>query len=206
MRLLAKCVFGCFVMSVVALAFSGTITAQDKKKETKKVGIKVGSPAPAFKSVDENGKTVDSSTVVGKKIVVLYFYPADFTGGCTKQACGFRDDIDKLASKNVAVFGVSGDSVATHKLFSKHHKLTFPLLADEKGELAKAFGVTVNKGGKSPTIDEAGKKGQADRGVTIARVTVVIGLDGTVAAVDSVSDAGGDAKRIADLVSKLEKK
>jgi peroxiredoxin Q/BCP len=202
--MLAKCVFGCFIMGAVALALSGTTAAQDKKKVGKKV--EVGSPAPAFESVDENGKTFKSSSVVGKKIVVLYFYPADFTGGCTKQACGFRDNIENLKSKNVAVYGISGDSVATHKLFKAHEKLNFHLLADEKGEVAKAFGVAVNKGGKSPTINEKGEKVQADRGVTISRVTVVIGLDGNIAAIDTIGNAGGDAKRIEELVSKLEKK
>src|SRR5207253_1482326 len=122
----------------------------------------------------------------------------DFTGGCTAQACGFRDDIEKLSSKNVAVIGVSGDSVETHKLFKAYHKLPFPLLADEKGEVAKTFGVPVNKGGESPTINEKGEKGKAPRGVTIARFTVVIDKAGKVAAIDQVTAAGGDAKRIAD--------
>ena len=211
MRLLAKVSAGCFALAAFALVLSGGAVAQDKVKkdkgkETKKVElkVKVGDKAPAFESVDDTGKTVKSSDIVGKKVVVLYFYPADFTGGCTAQACGFRDDFEKLG-KNVAVFGVSGDSVATHKLFKAHHKLPFPLLADEKGDVAKAFGVPVNKGGKSPTINEKGEKGTADRGVTIARYTVVIDLQGNVAAIDAVGNAGGDAKRIADIVSKLQK-
>ena len=205
MRLMKWCTGLCLV---AALAFSaiGQADAQDKKKEKKKVTpkVKVGDKAPAFESVDETGAPFKSADVVGKKVVILYFYPADFTGGCTAQACGFRDNIDKLGSKNVLVLGVSGDSVATHKLFKAHHKLNFPLLADEKGTVAKAFGVPVNKGDKSPTIDETGKKGQAERGVTIARWTVVIGLDGNVAAIDQVGNAGGDAKRIAEIIKKLE--
>jgi thioredoxin-dependent peroxiredoxin len=207
MRSLAKCVFGLFAMSAVALVFSGSVAAQGQKKAGKAVTLKVGSPAPAFKSVNENGKPFDSTSVVGKKVVVLYFYPADFTGGCTKQACGFRDNIENLKSKNAAVYGISGDSVATHKLFRAHEKLNFHLLADEKGEVAKAFGIPyTTEAKKSPAINEKGEKVPADRAVTISRYTVVIGLDGNIAAIDQVGNAGGDAKRIEDLVSKLEKK
>src|SRR5882672_5457566 len=134
MRLLAKVSLGCFILGALALVYGGShpAVAQDKKKKVE-LKVKVGDVAPAFQSVDENGKTFKSSDVVGKKIVVLYFYPADFTGGCTAQACGFRDDIEKLKSSNIVVIGVSGDSVETHKLFKAHHMLPFMLLADEKG-------------------------------------------------------------------------
>ena len=207
MRLLAKCVAGCFILGALGLVISGSTVAQDKGKGKKaELKVKVGDTAPTFESVDESGKPFKSGDVVGKKIVVLYFYPADFTGGCTAQACGFRDDIEKLASKGVLVIGVSGDSVSTHKLFKAHHKLNFPLLADEKGDVAKVFGIPVGKGGKSPTIDATGAKGQADRGATISRFTVVIDKAGKVAAIDQVGNAGGDAKRIAELVMKLEAK
>jgi peroxiredoxin Q/BCP len=171
-----------------------------------KGGAKVGDKAPSFQSVDENGKSWKSSDVVGKKVLVLYFYPADFTGGCTKQACGFRDDIEKLHGQGIEVVGVSGDSAACHALFKKFHKLNFTLLADEKGDVAKKFGVPVGKGGKSPAIDEKGAKVPMDRGVTIQRYTVVIDRGGKVAAIDKVGDAGGDSKRIAELVKKLDNK
>jgi peroxiredoxin Q/BCP len=208
MRLLAKCVAGCFILGALGLVLNGPTSADAKEKGKKKaeLKVKVGDTAPTFESVDESGKHFKSSDVVGKKIVVLYFYPADFTGGCTAQACGFRDEIEKLNSAGVSVIGVSGDSASTHKLFKAHHKLTYPLLADEKGEVAKLFGVPVNKGGKSPTIDEKGEKGQADRGVTIARWTVVIDKAGKVAAIDNVGKAGDDAKRVAEIVKKLDTK
>src|SRR5262249_48334935 len=124
--------------SLLGLSVVGFVHAQEKK-------IKVGDKAPAFESVDENGKAWKSSDVVGKKILVLYFSPADFTGGCTAQACGYRDDIEKLSGKGVEVVGVSGDSAENHALFKKEHKLPFTLLADTKGEVAKTFGVPVNK-------------------------------------------------------------
>jgi peroxiredoxin Q/BCP len=113
-------------------------------------------------------------------VIVVYFYPADFTGGCTKQACTYRDDMDKLTSKDILVVGVSGDSAKTHELFKKHHKLNYTLLADEKGEIAKKFGVPVNPGGKANGFNEAGKPIPVVRGVTIPRWTFVIGKDGTI--------------------------
>ena len=158
----------CFILGALGLVLSGSPSAlaQDKSKK-KEMKVKVGDAAPAFESVDEAGKSFKSSDIVGKKIVVLYFYPADFTGGCTAQACGFRDDIEKLGSKGVVVIGVSGDSVSTHQMFKAHHKLPFTLLADEKGEVAKTFGVPVGKGGESPTINDKGEKGKAPRSTTI---------------------------------------
>jgi thioredoxin-dependent peroxiredoxin len=197
MRFVATCSVG---LAVVILG--GGLTAGEKGRTM----LKVGDKAPEFQSVDENGKTWKSSDHVGKKIVVVYFYPADFTGGCTAQACGFRDNMESLSGKGLEVVGVSGDSAATHKLFKAHHKLPFTLLADEKGELAKSFGVPVNKGGMSPTIDENGDKGTAPRGVTIERWTVVIDKGGNLAALYKVANAGGDAKKIGEIVQKLETK
>jgi peroxiredoxin Q/BCP len=206
MRSLTRWSIGLFILGALALVVSGPTTAGEKKGKGKGPTVKVGDKAPVVESVDETGKPWKSSDVVGKKILVLYFYPADFTGGCTKQACGFRDDVEKLSSQGVQVVGVSGDSVATHKLFKSHHKLNFPLLADEKGEVAKAFGIAVNKGGKANGVDESGAKVEVVRSVTIPRYTVVVDKAGNVAAIDAVNDAGGDAKRVADLVKKLDTK
>jgi len=190
---------GLCALGVLAFALGGRLSAG------KGEGPKVGDKAPAFESVDESGKAWKSGDHVGKKILVLYFYPADFTGGCTKQACGFRDEFKPLAGKGVEVVGVSGDSASTHSLFKSHHKLPFTLLADEKGELAKKFGVPAGKGGNSPTIDEKGVKGTAARGVTIQRWTVVIDRSGTIAAKYKVGDAAGDSKKILETVEKLQK-
>src|SRR5271168_4967157 len=77
--------------------------------------LKKGDAAPSFEAKDDAGKSFKSSDVIGKKIVVVYFYPADFTGGCTAQACAFRDDYEKLTKKGIEVIGVSGDSVKTHE-------------------------------------------------------------------------------------------
>src|SRR4051812_24760363 len=99
------------------------------------VELKVGDPAPKFEALDDTGKPWKSENHVGKKIMVVYFYPADFTGGCTKEACGYRDDYSKLTEKGVDVVGVSGDSSHNHELFKKAHDLNFTLLADTDGKI-----------------------------------------------------------------------
>jgi thioredoxin-dependent peroxiredoxin len=202
MRSLSFLLFGLCAAGLLTLGSSGS-TAQEGKAGGK---VKVGDKAPSFTSVDESGKTWKSADHVGKKVVVLYFYPADFTGGCTSQACGYRDEIEKAGSKDVEIVGVSGDSPKTHAMFKTHHKLPFTLLADEKGDVAKLFGVPAGKGGESPTIDAEGQKGKAPRGVTIQRWTVVIDKAGTVAAIDQIKAAGDDAKRVAQIVKNLESK
>src|SRR5207249_2692531 len=98
-----KIKFGVAALALAALVLGNSLLAGGN-------GVKVGDPAPKFKSTDDQGKEWKSGDVVGKKIVVVYFYPADLTGGCTKQACGFRDDLAKLTDLDVVVVGVSGDS------------------------------------------------------------------------------------------------
>jgi peroxiredoxin Q/BCP len=216
MRLLAKCVAACFVLGALGLVINGPASAvaqgkgkgKGKKKVEPKVElkVKVGEAAPVFESVDESGKPFKSSNVVGKQIVVLYFYPADFTGTGAAQARGFQEEMENLNTRGVLVVGVSGDSVSTHKLFKAYYKLPFTLLADERGEVAKLFGVPVQDGGKSPTINEKEEKGSADRGVTIESWTLVIDKAGTIAAADKVGKVSGDAKRVAEIVKKLDAK
>ena len=203
MKLLSRCAVLTFVLGIVAWTLGGVVAGEKK--------VKIGDKAPVLQGVDENGKPWKSTDVVGKKTLVLYFYPADFTGGCTAQACSFRDDIEKLHSQGIEVVGISGDSVKTHHMFKDHHKLNFTLVADEKGDLAKVFGVPVKvpaKAGdfKSPAIDASGATIMMDRGVTISRYTVVIDKKGVVVAMDQVNDAKGDSKRIAELVNKLDTK
>ncbi|MBY0523895.1 MAG: peroxiredoxin [Gemmataceae bacterium] len=165
--------------------------------------VKVGDAAPSFESTDDAGKSWKSADHFGKKIVVVYFYPADFTGGCTKQACAFRDDFKKLADKGVEVIGISADSVKTHEAFKKSHKLPFTLLADEKGDVAKKFGVPVGKGGKAKgTVD--GTDMVFERNASIARWTFVIGKDGKVAFKNDKVTAAEDSKKILEVVEGLK--
>ena len=192
------------LLASLAVVVSSSVDAGEKGKKKVEAKVKVGDTAPTFEAKNETGETVKSSDVVGKNVVVLYFYPADFTGGCTAQACGFRDDIEKLKGKGITVFGVSGDNPKSHKLFKNHHKLPFHLLADEKGELAAKFGVPFNKGGTVKWLDkESNITHDITQGVRISRWTVVIDKAGKVAAIDQVGKAGDDSKRVADIVNKL---
>lgn len=109
-----------------------------------------GMEAPAFQGVavggayGPDGKTVRSGDLLGKT-VVLYFYPKDETPGCTTQACGLRDEWDAVCKTGAEVFGVSVDSVESHRDFLSNHRLPFALISDEDHRIVEAFGVWVEK-------------------------------------------------------------
>lgn len=166
-------------------------------------GVKVGDPVPAFEATDDQGNVWKSTDHVGKKVVVVYFYPADMTGGCTKQACGFRDDMARLGDKGIEVVGVSGDSAKNHQVFKQAHNLNFTLLADENGKLARLFGVKAGKGGTFKTKDASGQPVTLQRGVTAERWTIVIGKDGKVVEKYKVANAAQDSKKILEMAEKL---
>lgn len=121
-----------------------------------------GAPAPAFETKDDKGQTVRLADFATKKNVVLYFYPKDDTPGCTREACGFRDNIGQFSSQDTVVLGVSLDDEKSHTAFKQKFSLPFPLLADTSGAICQAYGVAV-KDGQYP-----------------ARVTFVIGKDGKI--------------------------
>ena len=171
-----------------------------------KADLKPGDPAPTFESTDDQGKPWKSADHVGKKILVVYFYPADMTSGCTKQACAFRDDMQKLTDKGVEVVGISGDSVKNHQVFKEAHKLNFSLLADEDGSVAKKFGVPLKDGGTYKTKDAQGKEAVLKRGVTASRWTFVIGKDGKVAYKNTKVNAPEDSAKVLGVVEGLENK
>jgi peroxiredoxin Q/BCP len=183
-----------------AILVGRSVSAADKGG-----GPKVGDKAPAFEAQDDQGNAWKSSDHVGKKILVVYFYPADLTGGCTKQACGFRDDMKKLTDKGVEVVGISGDSVKNHQVFKKVHTLNFTLLADEEGAVAKKFGVPFGGGGTFKTKDAEGNPVQLKRGVTIQRWTFVIDKNGKIAYKNPKVSPANDSKQILDVIGKLEK-
>jgi thioredoxin-dependent peroxiredoxin len=129
--------------------------------------LQTGDPAPAFSLPDDTGRIVNSSDLRGKKVVV-YFYPKDDTPGCTTEACAFRDGIQELRAKGAVVFGVSADSVSSHRKFSEKFQLNFPLLSDESKAMIQAYGVWKEKS----------LYGRNYMG--IERTTVVINEDGTI--------------------------
>ncbi len=101
--------------------------------------IETGQKAPDFILPDQNGERHQLSTHYGNPIVV-YFYPKDDTPGCTKEACSFRDNWDALKGAGVTVFGISADSVESHKSFAEKHSLPFPLLSDPEMAVIKEWG------------------------------------------------------------------
>lgn len=103
-----------------------------------------GNTAPQFSLPDDQNHILTMDDFKGKKLI-LYFYPKDDTPGCTTQACDVRDNFQQLSKLNVAVVGVSKDSVASHQKFKAKYDLNFPLLSDEQGQLCEAYGVWKEK-------------------------------------------------------------
>ncbi len=124
--------------------------------------------APDFSLPSSEGKTIGLQDFLGKKKVVLYFYPKDDTPGCTVEACGFRDKFREIEKRDAVILGVSPDNEAKHKKFISKFELPFPLLCDEDKKLSEAYGVWVEK-------SMYGKKYMG-----VARTTFIIGKDGRI--------------------------
>jgi thioredoxin-dependent peroxiredoxin len=126
-----------------------------------------GDPAPEFTLPDADGKTISLADFRGRKVIV-YFYPAAMTPGCTTQACDFRDSLDSLAAAGFAVVGISPDKPAKLAKFRDRDSVTFPLLSDPSHETLEAYGAW-------------GQKTMYGKTVTgVIRSTVVVGADGRV--------------------------
>jgi peroxiredoxin Q/BCP len=106
--------------------------------------MNIGDIAPDFSLQDKNGNQVRLSDFAGKN-VVLYFYPKDNTPGCTRQACAFAAAYDEFKKRNIAVIGISKDSVESHRKFAEKHNLPFILLADPELQAIQAYGVWQEK-------------------------------------------------------------
>jgi peroxiredoxin Q/BCP len=149
---------------------------------------KAGDPAPLFAGQDQDGKVVKLKSLIGKKIVLLYFYPKDGTPGCTKEACGFRDRMSGLQTNNVEVIGVSFDSAESHKKFIADNRLNFRLLSDPDGKIVDAYGVQM-----------MGRK-------MARRVSFLIGLDGKIAHVTDAGNPEMHFNEMKDAIASLKKK
>jgi peroxiredoxin Q/BCP len=149
---------------------------------------KAGDTAAMFTGQDQDGKAVKLAGLIGKKIVLLYFYPKDFTGGCTKEACGFRDRMGELQKDNVEIIGVSFDSAESHKKFIADYKLNFTLLADADGKIADTYGVRME--GKNMA----------------RRVSFLIGLDGKIVHVTDAGNPDTHFSEMKDAIAGLKKK
>ena len=104
------------------------------------MAIKIGDKLPSFKATKQDGTNFESASI-HEKPVVIYFYPKDFTPGCTTQACSFRDAYQDFQDLGAEVIGVSGDSATSHQNFQQKYKLPFILLSDADRKLRRLFGV-----------------------------------------------------------------
>ncbi len=105
------------------------------------MGLTIGDRVPHFIVKDDQGNDFDSSAIIGVKPVVIYFYPKNFTPGCTKEACDFRDSYADFKDLGAEVIGISSDSVKSHTRFKNKYRLPFVFLSDAGGKLRKLFGV-----------------------------------------------------------------
>jgi peroxiredoxin Q/BCP len=123
--------------------------------------VTIGDEAPEFELMDSTDRPVRLSDFRGNRVVVLYFYPKDFTPGCTVEACGFRDNYTDFVAAGAVVIGVSQDDPKTHAAFQATHKLPFTLVSDPRGAVAKLYGVKKTMGlvpGRTTfVIDQDGK-------------------------------------------------
>lgn len=174
--------FRSLLLAALCAAFAGVFLARGQNATMPKVGDK----APLVSGKDQDGDTWKLEKRIGKKIVLLYFYPKDDTPGCTKEACGFRDRMEELKKQGVEVVGVSFDSPESHQQFIAKHKLNFTLLADTDGKIAEAYGVRV------PGRNFA------------RRVSFLIGLDGKIAHVTDSPQAETHVNEMAEAVARLK--
>lgn len=152
------------------------------------MAIQKGDPCPTFKLKNQNGEVFDITELIGKKKLVVYFYPKDNTYGCTKQACSFRDSYEVFKEKGAEVIGISSDKPTKHEKFMETNELPFILLSDEKNKVRKRFGVPSNLLGLIP-----------------GRVTYIVDKKGIVQGVyNSARDFSGHVDKALNVIKKME--
>ena len=145
--------------------------------------LTVGSKAPAFKGIDQNGEAITLKDYAGKN-VIIYFYPKDDTPGCTAQACNLRDNYTNLLQDGFEIIGVSPDHAKKHKKFEEKYELPFALIADEDHSIAEKYGVWGTKQFMGKTYDG------------IHRTTFLIADDGTIKNIITKPDTKNHADEI----------
>jgi len=149
--------------------------------------IQIGDKCPDFQLPDAKGEMIRITDFIGKKKLVIYFYPKDDTPGCTKEACSFRDNYEDFKEFDCEVIGISSDDEQKHAAFASRHQLPFILLADKDKVARKLFGVPGNLFGLIP-----------------GRVTYIIGIDGIVKGIyNSQTNPLGHIEKALELVKTL---
>jgi peroxiredoxin Q/BCP len=169
---------------ISALALAATAPALSAEPS-----MEVGQVAPLFSGHDQDGRKWELSHYLGKKYVLLYFYPADDTAGGTTEACGVRDNLPEFKQAGVEVVGVSADGKRSHKEFSFKNNLPFPLLADTRRQIADSYGARMDGENKM------------DR-----RISFLIGLDGRILRINKSPDPSVQLKEMAMEIVQLSRK
>ena len=156
-----------------------------------------------FSALDDQSNVWNSSNVKSDFLVV-YFYPAAMTGGCTKQACAYRDDKASFDELGVTVVAISGDEVKNLKYFKDSYQLNFPLLSDNEGTISKTFGVPTNKGGEI-TREINGENFLLVRGITTPRWTFVLNKERKVIYKNAKVNAEEDSKNVKEIIKNYSK-
>jgi thioredoxin-dependent peroxiredoxin len=173
------------ILSITTVAlFSSLVSGLAQGTKTPAVGDK----APLIEAKDQDGKTWKLSDDLGKKTVLLYFYPKDDTRGCTKEACGLRDRMGDLKKDNVQVVGVSFDSAESHQSFISKNNLNFPLLVDADGKIADAYGARISPDRKMAR-----------------RISFLIASDGTIKHVTDNANPDVHLAEMKEAIDKLPK-
>jgi len=167
---------------VSALFLVSMVYAQGKDSGKELIA---GMKAPDFTLQDAFGKEYKLSSFKGKSPVIIYFYPKANTAGCTKQACGIRDDWSKFEKNNIKVFGISTDSKKDILEFIKNNSLNFPLLSDESKTISKEYSVLNDNG-----YDK--------------RITFIIDKKGVITKIIPVTDIENHSKEVFNIASKLK--
>jgi len=170
--------FSCAVLAVATLfALAPAVSVAEVPK--------VGDKSPDFEMVGSDGKTYKAKDFIGKKAVIIAWFPRAFTGGCTKECKSMKESGEMLKKYDVAYFTASTDPVEKNADFAKSLELDYPILCDPKGTNAKMFGILSSDGSKA------------------SRTTFIISKDGKIAAVDSKVNTETHGKDLANQLEKL---
>jgi peroxiredoxin Q/BCP len=161
------------IIAAIALIAIYAVSAKSDMK------LKVGDKAPDFTLQDAFGKSYTLSDYKGKSPVIVYFYPKASTPGCTKEACGIRDDWSKFKENNIPVLGISVDDKPAIKKFVDDYKLNFPLLSDADKKVSKEYNVVGMLG-----FDK--------------RVTFIVDKNSKIADIIEVKDIANHSKMVLD--------
>lgn len=184
--------------SIIALL---TLTIAVMAQNTNELNI--GDKVPEFSGIDDTGANWKSSTVKSDFLVV-YFYPAAMTGGCTAQACAYRDDKTAFDKLGATIVGISGDEVKNLKIFKEADQLNFPLISDTQGVISKKFGVPTKDGGEI-TREIAGENFLLVRGITASRWTFVLDKNRKIIYKNAEVNAAEDSKKVMEVIKKAKR-